>query len=46
VFLLGGEPFEEDLVMRWNFVGRSHEEMVEVRRTRMRCGISSQAAHG
>src|SRR3954462_7807744 len=25
VFLFGGKPFEEDLVMWWNFVGRSHE---------------------
>jgi quercetin 2,3-dioxygenase len=25
--LLGGEPFREELVMWWNFVGRSHEEI-------------------
>jgi redox-sensitive bicupin YhaK (pirin superfamily) len=31
VFLLGGEPFEEELVMWWNFVGRSHEEIVHAR---------------
>jgi hypothetical protein len=31
VFLLGGEPFEEELVMWWNFVGRSHEEIVQAR---------------
>jgi len=29
--LLGGEPFEEELVMWWNFIGRSHEEIVEQR---------------
>jgi redox-sensitive bicupin YhaK (pirin superfamily) len=29
--LLGGEPFAEDLVMWWNFVGRSHEEIIEAR---------------
>jgi redox-sensitive bicupin YhaK (pirin superfamily) len=29
--LLGGEPFEEEIVMWWNFVGRSHEEIVEFR---------------
>lgn len=29
--LLGGEPFAEDLVMWWNFLGRSHEEIVEAR---------------
>jgi len=26
--LLGGEPFGEDLLMWWNFVGRSHDEVV------------------
>jgi redox-sensitive bicupin YhaK (pirin superfamily) len=29
--LLGGAPFEERLVMWWNFIGRSHEEIVEQR---------------
>lgn len=29
--LLGGEPFEEDILMWWNFVGRTHEEVVESR---------------
>ena len=31
IFLLGGEPFEDEIVMWWNFVGRSHEEIVEAR---------------
>ena len=31
LFLLGGEPFEEPLVMWWNFVGASHEEIVQAR---------------
>lgn len=31
LFLLGGEPFEEPLVMWWNFVGRSHEDIVAAR---------------
>jgi hypothetical protein len=31
VLLLGGEPFAEELVMWWNFVGRSHEDVVEAR---------------
>jgi redox-sensitive bicupin YhaK (pirin superfamily) len=31
VFVLGGEPFEDEIVMWWNFVGRSHEEIVEAR---------------
>lgn len=31
LFLLGGEPFEDDIVMWWNFVGRTHEEIVAAR---------------
>lgn len=29
--LLGGEPFEEELLMWWNFVGRSHDEVAQSR---------------
>ena len=29
--LLGGTPFDEEIVMWWNFVGRSHEEVVGFR---------------
>jgi redox-sensitive bicupin YhaK (pirin superfamily) len=29
--LLGGEPFEERIVMWWNFVARDHDEIVEAR---------------
>lgn len=31
VILLGGTPFAEELVMWWNFVGRSHEDIVTYR---------------
>lgn len=31
VLLLGGEPFEEQLVMWWNFVGRSDEDIRQAR---------------
>jgi len=31
VLLLGGVPFAEELVMWWNFVGRSHDEIVGYR---------------
>jgi quercetin 2,3-dioxygenase len=31
VVLLGGSPFTEELVMWWNFVGRSHDEIVSYR---------------
>ncbi len=27
VLLLGGEPFEEPIVMWWNFIGRSHDDI-------------------
>ncbi|MEU3072704.1 pirin family protein [Streptomyces laurentii] len=32
LMLLGGEPFEEELVMWWNFVGRSGDEIVQARK--------------
>jgi redox-sensitive bicupin YhaK (pirin superfamily) len=31
ILLLGGPPFEEDIIMWWNFVGRSHEEIAAFR---------------
>jgi quercetin 2,3-dioxygenase len=31
LMLLGGEPFAEEIVMWWNFIGRSHEEVVGYR---------------
>src|SRR5699024_1654813 len=31
LILLGGEPFAEEIVMWWNFVGRTHEEIVAFR---------------
>ncbi len=31
VLLLGGEPFAERIVMWWNFIGRSHDEIVAMR---------------
>jgi redox-sensitive bicupin YhaK (pirin superfamily) len=31
VLLLGGTPFTEELVMWWNFIGRSHEDIVRFR---------------
>src|SRR5918999_957531 len=31
VLLLGGTPFDEDIVMWWNFVARSHDEIVAFR---------------
>ena len=31
VLVLGGEPLAEDLLMWWNFVGRTHAEIVAAR---------------
>ncbi|MDN5759709.1 MAG: pirin family protein [Tomitella sp.] len=31
VLLLGGLPFDEDIVMWWNFVGRNHDEIAAFR---------------
>ncbi|MEP7035095.1 MAG: pirin family protein [Dermatophilaceae bacterium] len=31
VLLLGGTPFEEEIVMWWNFVARTHEEIARAR---------------
>ncbi|MFB6832125.1 pirin family protein [Streptomyces hydrogenans] len=31
LMLLGGEPFEEEIVMWWNFVGRSGDEIAQAR---------------
>ncbi|MEW2487775.1 pirin family protein [Streptomyces sp. NPDC048411] len=31
LMLLGGEPFEEEIVMWWNFVGRTSEEIAQAR---------------
>ena len=31
LMLLGGEPFAEKIIMWWNFIGRSHDEIDQVR---------------
>lgn len=31
LFVLGGEPFEDDIVMWWNFAGRTHDEIATAR---------------
>jgi redox-sensitive bicupin YhaK (pirin superfamily) len=31
VMLLGGEPFEEPVIMWWNFIGRTHDEIAAYR---------------
>ncbi|MFE6690232.1 pirin family protein [Streptomyces sp. NPDC057743] len=43
--LLGGTPFDEEIVMWWNFVGRSHEDIVQARADWM-TGARFGAVHG
>ncbi|MFK4066580.1 pirin family protein [Streptomyces sp. NPDC029674] len=31
LILLGGTPFEEEIIMWWNFIGRSHEDIAQAR---------------
>jgi hypothetical protein len=31
LMFLGGEPFKEEIVMWWNFIGRTHDEIVAMR---------------
>ena len=45
LLLLGGEPFAEEIVMWWNFVGRSHAEITQARRDWME-GDRFGAVHG
>ncbi|MEZ0068944.1 redox-sensitive bicupin YhaK (pirin superfamily) [Streptacidiphilus sp. MAP12-20] len=45
VLLLGGEPFEEKLVMWWNFVARTHEDIEAAREAWMH-GTAFGTVHG
>jgi hypothetical protein len=31
MIIVGGKPFEEEIVMWWNFIGRSHQEVLDFR---------------
>ncbi len=44
--LIGGEPLNESIVMWWNFVGRSHDEIVAFREQWQRDVIEGQDAAG
>ena len=46
LLLLGGEPLGERIVMWWNFIGRTHEEIVEYREAWQREVIAGENAHG
>ena len=43
IMLIGGAPFGEDILMWWNFVGRTHEEIVEARAD-WQAGLTRRAA--
>jgi quercetin 2,3-dioxygenase len=44
--LIGGEPLGEEIVMWWNFIGRSHDEVVEFRRRWQAEVIAGEDADG
>lgn len=45
--LLGGPPFEEEIVMWWNFIGRSHDDIVRAREDWMKgTGTRFGEVHG
>jgi redox-sensitive bicupin YhaK (pirin superfamily) len=46
LFLVGGEPFADELVMWWNFVARSHEEIVRARADWMAADARFGTVHG
>ena len=46
LLLLGGEPLGEQIVMWWNFIGRSHEDVVAFRAEWQRDVIDGEDASG
>lgn len=46
VVLLGGEPFGEQIIMWWNFIGRDHDEVVRYRERWMADVIDGATADG
>ncbi|HWR86205.1 MAG TPA: pirin family protein, partial [Rhodoglobus sp.] len=46
LLLIGGEPFSERIVMWWNFIGRSHDEIVAFREQWQREVIAGQNPDG
>ena len=44
--LIGGTPFDEEIVMWWNFVGRSHEDVVAARDEWQAAGPRFDAVEG
>lgn len=46
VILLGGEPFGEQIIMWWNFIGRDHDEVVQYREAWMADVIADTTPDG
>ena len=46
LLLIGGEPFEEHIVMWWNFVGRDHDDIAAAREQWMRADPRFGTVHG
>ena len=46
LLVIGGEPFEEHIVMWWNFVGRDHEDIVTARDDWVRADTRFGAVYG
>jgi quercetin 2,3-dioxygenase len=44
--LIGGAPFGEEIVMWWNFIGRSHDEIVQFRNDWQREVIAGTTTNG
>lgn len=45
--LIGGEPFQEELLMWWNFVGRTHDEVAQARADwEAQAALADDAARG
>ncbi|MGV9292254.1 pirin family protein [Streptomyces sp. NPDC003719] len=44
--LLGGAPFDEEIVMWWNFIGRSHDDIVRAREDWMEGTTRFGEVHG
>ena len=46
LLLIGGEPFDERIVMWWNFVGRDHDDIATAREQWMRADPRFGTVHG
>ena len=46
LLLIGGEPFDEHILMWWNFVGRNHEDIAAARDGWMRADPRFGTVHG